>query len=345
MKVSVIMPAYNVEQYIYDTVRSVLNQTLSDFELIIVDDGSTDSTVDIIKSIMVTDDRIRLFETLHEGVSSAKNFGFRQASGNYFYFLDSDDLIDCNALEFLYDLAESHQLDLICGSFSLFKDQQPADFDLNHPLNHPESAKSTNVITGLEFFNMTAYKRRWSERKVNNWLYLFKKEYWLSNNLEYLKGRYYEDLELFPKFILPAVRMISTDFKFYHYRQRQSSIMSEHLKIERFDDYFNAIVSIDRTFSAFDLPAYIIPAYSRMLATEYIQLLRLVKRTVPPARRNHYLEQLEWARVMRYLRKSKKKSYIALSLLPGLTARHLVSLLSLRSGKRKNTSDGKGLLL
>lgn len=100
-RVSVIIPVYNREKYIEEAVKSVLAQSLKDFEIIIVDDGSTDSTVQICRRLSERDERIRLFSSGHFGVSAARNKGIKNSSGDYIFFLDSDDIIHPLLLETL----------------------------------------------------------------------------------------------------------------------------------------------------------------------------------------------------------------------------------------------------
>lgn len=91
-KVSIVIPAYNVEAYILETLRSLLSQTFSDFEVLIVNDGSTDRTAEVIKPFIQNDSRFKLLHKTNGGLSSARNFGIHQAKGNYIALLDGDDL-------------------------------------------------------------------------------------------------------------------------------------------------------------------------------------------------------------------------------------------------------------
>ena len=99
IRFSIIIPCYNVENYIEKTIYSVLNQTYSNFEIIAIDDGSIDSTLKIIKNISRADERIRIFSQENLGVSETRNKGIELSQGEYIYFLDGDDLIEKNLLE------------------------------------------------------------------------------------------------------------------------------------------------------------------------------------------------------------------------------------------------------
>ena len=114
--VSVIMPAYNSEVYIRESIDSVLAQSFVDFELIVVDDGSTDTTAEIVKSY--TDDRIRLIRQVNQGVSVARNTGLEAANGQYISFLDSDDLYYPDFLKTLLYLIQSNQTEMSFSNYS-----------------------------------------------------------------------------------------------------------------------------------------------------------------------------------------------------------------------------------
>ena len=114
--VSVIMPAYNSETYIRESIDSVLAQSFSDFELIVVDDGSTDATAEIVESY--TDNRIRLIRQANQGVSVARNTALEEANGQYITFLDSDDLYYPDCLKTLLHLIQSNKTEMSFGNFS-----------------------------------------------------------------------------------------------------------------------------------------------------------------------------------------------------------------------------------
>lgn len=111
MKLSIIIPTHNSEKYISECINSIITQQYYNIEIIIVDDGSTDNTVNIIKNIQ--DQRIRLFEREHGGVSKARNFGIKQASGDYFIFVDSDDVLTKNAAQTIVNLITKESVDII----------------------------------------------------------------------------------------------------------------------------------------------------------------------------------------------------------------------------------------
>ena len=112
MKISIITPCYNAAPYIANTIQSVQNQTISDWEMIIVDDGSTDNSVEIIQKIIAQDSRIKLIQKENGGSASARNLALSIAQGEYIQFLDSDDTIDYKKLERQITLMEKEDLDV-----------------------------------------------------------------------------------------------------------------------------------------------------------------------------------------------------------------------------------------
>lgn len=119
VKVSVIMPVYNCKDYLKGSVESILNQTLSDLELICVDDGSTDNSLNILKEYEKHDSRVKVFSLNHLGAGDARNFALNHICGEYLYFRDADDILDLNAFEDFYRISKSKNLD-----FLMFKAKQ-----------------------------------------------------------------------------------------------------------------------------------------------------------------------------------------------------------------------------
>ena len=117
IKVSVIIPVYNSEQYLIKCLETIINQTLKDIEIICVDDGSTDSSLQILQDFSNIDNRIKIIKQQHEGTGVARNKGLSVTKGKYLSFLDSDDFFELNILEDLYNCAEKNNTDsVVCKS-------------------------------------------------------------------------------------------------------------------------------------------------------------------------------------------------------------------------------------
>ena len=130
LTLSIIIPMYNAENTIEMTVQSILNQNYSNFEIIIINDGSTDKSYDICQKIRISENRIRLFNIENNGVAYARNFGVKQAQGKYIIHVDSDDIVSKNGYSSLIKVAESTNADLIIATYFVGKDE---NFDIIRP--------------------------------------------------------------------------------------------------------------------------------------------------------------------------------------------------------------------
>ena len=122
IKVSVIVPVYNVERYLRKSILSIINQTLKEIEIILIDDGSTDSSLSIMEELAKEDSRIKIFSQPNHGQSVARNIGLVNSRGKYIYFFDSDDILEEKTLEECYYKCESLQLDFLFFDADVFSD-------------------------------------------------------------------------------------------------------------------------------------------------------------------------------------------------------------------------------
>lgn len=130
IKVSVIIPVFNVENYLEECLESVINQTLKDIEIICVDDGSTDSSLDILKRYAEKDSRIKIITQLNKGPGGARNAGLVIAKGKYIYFIDSDDIVEINGLKEMYQQCEFKELDMLKFNLMTFEDETRKEKEL-----------------------------------------------------------------------------------------------------------------------------------------------------------------------------------------------------------------------
>ena len=125
MKFSIIVPVYNTEKYVGACIESVLNQVYQDFELILVDDGSTDRSGDICEEYAAQDSRIKVFHKSNSGQLDARCYGIMQSSGQFIVFLDSDDLLSSSALDVLNQKVCHHRCDMVIYAYARFFDTLP----------------------------------------------------------------------------------------------------------------------------------------------------------------------------------------------------------------------------
>lgn len=115
--VSVIIPVYNAQEGIKQCLNSLLNQSFTDFEIILLNDGSTDNSLEVIKKYAAVNDFIRVIDKENEGVAKTRNKGIQLANGKYIVFIDNDDFIDSDYLERFYNAIDQEQLDIVLGGY------------------------------------------------------------------------------------------------------------------------------------------------------------------------------------------------------------------------------------
>ncbi|MDR3340307.1 MAG: glycosyltransferase [Candidatus Symbiothrix sp.] len=217
-KISVIIPVYNVELYLSDCLNSIMSQTLKAFELILVDDGSTDRSSEIMNFFAAKDSRIKLISQSNKGVSVARNTALLQASGDYILFVDSDDMIVYNALEVLYQQAIDNDADLVKGEMLAFL----SDGAL---LPYYPRDKSLNGATPIPGY--LAYRQLMSKGNFHpeSCLFFVKRAIIMNNRLFYKENILHEDELWSVKTTFSANKVLLIDFNYYLYRQREGSIM------------------------------------------------------------------------------------------------------------------------
>lgn len=193
-KISVIVPIYNVEQYVIRTLDSLVNQSLRDLEFIVVDDGSTDNSYEICKAYAEKDDRIKLLRKKNEGVSSARNYGLKFVESEYVAFMDSDDYIDNKMLETLYSYVLKYKLDTIFCSF--YYQKSSGTFIRKQETMKYECFDTSNSIVDF-LMNMVGSKpenKHTSKYFMTVWRGLYSTNIIKTNNICFRNFKYSEDL-------------------------------------------------------------------------------------------------------------------------------------------------------
>lgn len=212
MRYSIIVPAYNTEKYIDKCLKSIFSNTYKNFEVIIVNDGSTDKTEDIINKYIKKYDNIIYIKQKNMGLSLARNNGVKKATGDYLLFIDSDDYVEKNLLE------------------NINKDIDDLDvlrYQLNMVFNDkiiPYGEKEFNVTNGIDAFEKIV-RYKFIEMAA---LYVINRKYYLDNNFMFEKDVYHEDYGLLPLVIATAKKVKSINYLGYNYVQRDGSIMSSN---------------------------------------------------------------------------------------------------------------------
>jgi glycosyltransferase involved in cell wall biosynthesis len=208
IKFSLIIPAFNAEKYIKKCIDSVLNQTYNNYEIIVINDGSSDDTDNIIKEYK----NIINIKKSNEGLSAARNDGVTYATGDYIIFLDSDDYINPNLLEELNNVLSDELVDVVRFQGNLV--------DTSYEIISKQSCPSFSLTTGDQAF-LNIFK---SNTLESSSLYAYKKEYFNKNNFKYAKGLLHEDFGLTILTILKAKSVISIPYIGHNYVQSDNSI-------------------------------------------------------------------------------------------------------------------------
>lgn len=226
MKFSIIMPVYNVEQYLSEAIESVINQKHEDFELIIVNDGSTDNSLEIAKYYKENDVRIEIVTQKNKGLSSARNTGLSFAKGEYIYFIDSDDWIDESTLSSIYELIQTKNLDIICFLAETFITTYKSEKENQKLIAHYNKYYQRGYLTEKEYnaeeYLETVFKH--DNFVASACLYVFKKNLVDKSNLRFVEGIIYEDNLFTIELISNAKNLFLIPKQFYKRRIRQDSI-------------------------------------------------------------------------------------------------------------------------
>lgn len=214
-KISVIIPVYNVEKYIEKCVKSILNQTLKNYELILVDDGSTDNSGKICDKLACENNNINVYHKTNGGLSDARNYGVNKSSGKYITFIDSDDYVRCDYLELLYNAMEKKAADISVVHHQVVYEN--TDFSLSFNKSEKDNIE---VISGKELLKHALLGEKGS---LSAWAKLYKREYVLAYPFPF--GELYEDMEVLYNIYLYASRVAIVDGKAYFYLHRDKSIV------------------------------------------------------------------------------------------------------------------------
>lgn len=217
--VSVIIPVYNAEKYLVRCIQSALDQTYPDLEIILVDDGSTDSSTSICRRFYFNFSKIKYIRKENGGLSSARNCGIREAKGKYLFFLDADDYLHCQGMETLVRIAEESGAEITVGSHFKFRD----------------SSLSAQLLA-LEKFNSKLPYGTWSGKDAARRMLLQKKipdnSAWgklylksLFQTFSFRENTTYEDLDIIPFMAFSCRQVAFTLRKIYFYRQHPDSYL------------------------------------------------------------------------------------------------------------------------
>ena len=245
-RVSVIIPVYNVEKYLRECLDSIVNQTLREIEIICVDDGSTDGSPEILREYGEKDCRITIISQENRGISSARNHGADIASGEYFYFMDGDDILERDALSRLYQLSEEKSLDVLYfDGKSFFETEELKEIKKNYITYYARKGDYSRVMTGPQMLHeMIAM----DEYRSSLCLQFISSVHYRQENLRFEEGIIGEDNIFTFQCIMPAHRVYHMKEAFFHRRVRGNSVMTSAGKFEQVYGFFAGYLAIERAF-------------------------------------------------------------------------------------------------
>jgi glycosyltransferase involved in cell wall biosynthesis len=282
---SVIIPIYNIEDYINECIKSVLEQTYSDFEIILVDDGSTDDSSSICDEFSNKYENITVLHKRNGGLSSARNEGVKLAKGDYLLFVDGDDFIDHEALKNMNNIInENPGVDLICGKFFNYFPDGSLDYE---DFDFPYIDKNTNGIDALTALFAEVPVIIWSACRT-----IYRRDYFVNNGFHFEEGITSEDLELVPKIYMRAKSVTTCNSPFYYYRQNRENSIINTINSKRFYDIFRIIKSHIRMIQEGNTNKNFNDQFLKELANIYARYVVLVMK-VPIEERNQVIDKME----------------------------------------------------
>ena len=248
VKVSVVIPVYNVEDFLGECLDSITNQTLSDIEIICVNDGSKDRSLDILNEYAERDSRITVIDQENGGHAAATNRGMENATGKYLFLMDSDDILDLTALEKTYEVCEQKQVDfVIFQAINYYMDKDEYLEEENYSMN----ALADRV--GDSIFSWQDVKEFVFSISVTPWSKLYRREFIEKHNIRFPEGLVFDDNVFFYDVLFAAERI--TFLREHLFKRRWYPTSSTRAGDQRFIDYIeisNLIWSIFKKYGVFD---------------------------------------------------------------------------------------------
>ncbi len=302
--ISIIIPAYNVEKYLRECLDSALSQTYINTEIILVDDGSTDSTPDIAREYASRDRRVRVFTQPHSGVSAARNAALRHVRGEWITFLDSDDCIFPHALELLVTLGEQTGARVIYGGWTDNRDTKGPLTPLEAKF---ECLRPEEVISRV-LYQQELLPTPWGKLYYHHCL----------EDIRFKEGLIYEDLDLFYKICAREKFIVATNSIVYFYRHNPDSLTNS-FSPARFD-----VLRVTERIEAFiadHYPALLPAARDRRLSANF-NMLGLIALYDREGKHSSVADSC-WALIRKYRRESLFNPKVRLKNKIGILASYL----------------------
>lgn len=237
IKTSIIIPIYNTANYLRECFESIFRQTQKEIEIIAINDGSTDNSLSVLEQIKKEHPEIKIFSQENKGLGSSRNRGIELATGEFLYFMDSDDYLVDTALECCYQYAKSYQLDLVMFDAETFGNikYDPGRYDRSKIVTDKEKVLSGNFFA----------EKYWPKKFISSACLIYTStEFIRRNELKFLPKIYYEDNEFHIKLLPLAKRLMYIPQILYKRRYRKESITTEEFDMRHATDYLTMVQAI-----------------------------------------------------------------------------------------------------
>lgn len=266
-KVSVIIPVYNVQDYLAECLESILNQTYTDFEILCIDDCSTDGSSAILREYARKDSRIKIWTNeKNRGQAYARNIGLSKAAGEYVLFVDADDMICQELLKKCMEI--SGNSDMVCFDYKQVLGSSGAD------VKQDRYQMDDGLYDGRDFWTEAVYKE---SIIIAPWSKLYRKGFLLDQQITFYNGIIYEDILFSFQCYVKAQKVYSLNEKLYIYRIREQSTMRTGIEQKHIGSYMICICELTKWYlqEEFDLKtSAAIEEYIRKTCREYISVYR-----------------------------------------------------------------------
>ncbi len=225
MQLSIIIPVYNVADYLSECLKSVFIQDLTGCEVICVNDGSTDDSREILSKFQKIYPELIIIDRENGGLSAARNSGLKVAQGEYIYFLDSDDYLYPNVLDKMLGFVRKNDLEVAC--FNVLKNGEISYFD--------DKFESEDVNSGIHFCKQF-YKKLQFYYPAPVWMYLYKKQFLTNNNLFFCEGKLHEDEDFTPRILYFTRRIALLNIPIQYHRIGRKGAITQTLTVKHLSD-------------------------------------------------------------------------------------------------------------
>lgn len=236
VKISVVIPIYNMEQYIDNGIKQILKEDLTDVEIILVNDGSSDRSGEICDNYLKKSNKIRVIHKKNGGAGSARNFGIDSANGKYIMFLDIDDIVEKDIFKKMYEEIESSEVDLVICNHNIIKE--------NEIIKNVKNIESTYIVEGVESCRKSYVNLLQKSLIQTPWDKIYKLDLIRKNNIRFTDLRRCQDAVFNCNYFNYVKSYKVLNESLYNYKE--NNLRDEWLKFPR--NYFDICVSLDNSY-------------------------------------------------------------------------------------------------